>query len=142
MANLIKKSDFFTPSVFKDFFEDEFFPERFLRRRIAPPVNVSEDNEKYLVEISAPGISKENIKVKLDGNTLTVSYDQETSDEVKEKNYHRKEFQKQSFSRSFTLPENVKSDEIKSKHEDGVLSITLPKKEVEEKPESIDIEVE
>ncbi len=142
MTNLIKKSDFFSPSIFKDFFEDDFFPERFLHRRITPPVNVSEESDKYLVEISVPGISKENIKVKRDGDVLTVSYEQESSDEVKEKNYRRKEFQKQAFSRSFNLPENVKSEEIKSKHEDGILTITLPKKEVEEKPETIDIDIE
>ncbi len=62
MVNLIKKSDFFSPSIFKYFFEGEFFTEIFMYRRITPPVNASEEPDKYIVEIFVPCISKENIK--------------------------------------------------------------------------------
>ena len=141
MANLIKKYDVFTPSIFKDFFEDDIFNDRFFHRRAIPPVNVIEDSDKYRIEVSVPGIEKENIKVTRNQDTLTISYEQKSSDEYKEKNYYRKEFQSQSFNRSFTLPADVVLDNISSEHKDGILTISLPKKEITKKEEIVDIEI-
>ncbi|WP_319371933.1 Hsp20/alpha crystallin family protein [uncultured Ilyobacter sp.] len=141
MGNLIKKYDFFNPSVFKDFFEDDVFNDKIFRRRSLPPVNVSEDDEKYQIEVSVPGIEKENIKVSRDKDMLTISYEQKTSDEYKDKNYHRKEFQCQSFSRSFNMPPDVELEKIYSKHQDGILTIHLPKSESARKEDVVDIEI-
>lgn len=141
MGNLIKKYDFFSPSIFKDFFEDDIFNDKLFHRRAVPPVNVSEDREKYQIEVSVPGIDKENIKVSREKNMLTVSYEQKSTDEYEDKNYHRKEFQCHSFSRSFDLPADVLLDKISSKHKDGVLTITLPKSEIIEKEDVIDIDI-
>lgn len=128
MANLIKKPDFFSPNIFKDFFEDDFFNDRFsLHRRMFPPVNVSEGKDRYQIEVSVPGINKENIKITREHDTLTISYEQEKTNEFNDKNYHRREFQSQSFTRSFNLPPDVEIEKITSTHKDGVLSITLPK---------------
>ncbi len=142
MGNLIKKYDFFNPNVFKDFFEDDIFNDKFFHRRALPPVNVSEDREKYQIEVSVPGIDKENIKVTREKDMITISYEQKKSDEYKDKNYHRKEFQSQSFSRSFNLPADVDADKISSKHKDGVLEITLPKSEIAKKEDVVDIEIQ
>ncbi|MCS5421344.1 MULTISPECIES: Hsp20/alpha crystallin family protein [Psychrilyobacter] len=141
MSNLIKKYDFFNPDIFRSLFEDDIFTDRLLHRRIMPPINVLENEENYQVDVSIPGIKKENIKITCKGRVLTISYKQKKSDEYKEKNYHRREFKSQSFSRSFTVPENVNLEKISSEHKDGILSILLPKIEVTKKENTIDIEI-
>lgn len=141
MSNLVKKSDFLSPNFLKDFFEDEIFTDRFLRKRVMPPVNVSEDKENYQIDVSVPGIKKENIKVSYKERLLTISYEQEHSNEQKEKNYHKQEFQSQSFMRSFTIPKDVNIEKITSEHKDGLLVIHLPKIEISKREESIDIEI-
>ena len=141
MANLIKKYDIFSPSLFKDFFEDDIFNDSFFHRRAVPPVNVSEDKDKYLIEVSVPGVEKENIKIVRNNEVLTISYEQKTSSDYKEKNYFKREFQMQSFSRSFNLPADVILDKISSEHKDGVLSISLPKQEVKSVEDVVDIEI-
>ncbi|ADO84395.1 Hsp20/alpha crystallin family protein [Ilyobacter polytropus] len=141
MGNLIKKNDFFSPSIFKDFFEDDIFNDRFFHRRGMPPVNVSEDNEKYQIELSVPGIEKENINITRDKDMLTVSYEQKTSDEYRDKNYHKREFQCSSFTRSFNLPPDVDFSKIDSMHHDGVLTIHLPKLENAKREDMVNIEI-
>jgi HSP20 family protein len=141
VGNLIKKYDFLSPSIFKDFFEDDIFNDKLFHRRTLPPVNVSEDREKYQIEVSVPGIEKENIKVSREKNMLTVSYEQENANEYKEKDYHRKEFQSNSFSRSFELPSDVDLEKISSKHHEGILTINLPKSEIMEKEDVVDINI-
>jgi len=141
MSNLVKKSDFLSPNFLKDFFEDDIFTDRFLRKRVMPPVNVSEDKENYQIDVSVPGIKKENIKVSYKDRLLTISYEQKHSNEQKEKNYHKQEFQSQSFMRSFTIPKDVNIEKISSEHKDGLLVILLPKIEMSKREESIDIEI-
>ena len=129
------------PNFFKDFFEDEVFTDRFLHKRVIPPVNVSEDEENYQIDVSIPGIKKENIKVTYKEKRLTISYEQKHSDEYKERHYHRKEFQCQGFMRSFTIPKDVDIERISSEHKDGILVILLPKIEIAKKEDSINIEI-
>jgi len=104
-------------------------------RTSIPAVNISENDDEYQIEVAAPGMRKEDFKVKIENDTLTISSERkdENLDEQKGR-YSRKEFSYQSFCRTFTLPENlVNSDKVHAKYVDGVLKLTLPKKE-EAKP--------
>lgn len=141
MANRIKKYDIFNTGFLRDFLEDDFLRDSFFHRRLTPPVNIWEGSDSYVVEVSTPGIKKEDIKIRRQGNVLTISYDDE-SREYNEKNYHRKEFQKRSFSRSLNLPEDVEIDKILSEYRDGILIISIPKSWVSApEDEIIDIEI-
>jgi HSP20 family protein len=100
-----------------------------------PMVNIKENNENFEVEMAAPGMNKEDFKVELDGNVLTITSEKRNEQEVKEgERYSRREFSYQSFQRSFQLPkEVVDADKIEAKYENGVLRLVVPKKE-EAKP--------
>lgn len=100
-----------------------------------PLVNIKENNENFEVEMAAPGMNKEDFKVELDGNVLTITSEKRDEQEVKEgERYSRCEFSYQSFQRSFQLPkEVVDADKIEAKYENGVLRLVVPKKE-EAKP--------
>ena len=100
-----------------------------------PAVNVSESENDFTIEVAAPGMKKDDFHVKLENNELTIS--SERREEKKEKTegkYSRREFSYQSFHRTFTLPENlINSEKIQAKYTDGILTLSLPKKE-EAKP--------
>jgi HSP20 family protein len=98
-----------------------------------PAVNIKEGNDKFVLELAAPGMKKDDFKINLDNYQLTISA--ETRDEKKEKedNYTRREFVYNSFSRSFTLPKTIDIEKIKADYKNGVLNIVLPKKEEEAK---------
>jgi HSP20 family protein len=100
-----------------------------------PLVNIKETAENFEVEMAAPGMNKEDFKVELDGNLLTISSEKKETNEVKDgERYSRREFSYQSFQRSFQLPkEVVDTDKIEAKYENGVLRLVVPKKE-EAKP--------
>ena len=118
------------PSVFDDFFGREFFPvfehDSF---KSLPAVNITEGTDDFTIEVAAPGLDKKDFNIDLENNCLTISSEKEDKAEEKEEKYTRREFRYSSFRRSFTLPETVDSDKIKAKHRDGILSITIPKKE-------------
>ena len=102
-----------------------------------PAVNVKETAESFVVEMAAPGMKKEDFKVELNNNLLTISSEQKSEHEEKENDkYTRKEFSYQSFQRSFQLSrEAVDADNIQAKYENGVLHLTIPKREeVKQKP--------
>lgn len=143
MSNLIKKRDFFNTVALKDFFEDEedFF-NRVFKRKSFPLMNVSEEKERYHVEMSIPGVDRDKIKLSRDGETLTIKYEEEKTHEEGGKNYHKKEFHKESFVKSFAIPEDVDMEGITSEHKNGILKIDLPKKpEAIEKKNQVDIEI-
>ena len=97
-----------------------------------PAVNVRETNDDYLIEVAAPGMKRDDFKVELDNDVLTISAQMENRHEEKEQEggYTRREFSYQSFQRSFSLPQNkVKGDEITARYVDGVLHVTVPKTE-------------
>lgn len=102
-----------------------------------PAVNVKETPESFVVEMAAPGMKKEDFKVELNNNLLTISSEQKSEHEEKDNDkYTRKEFSYQSFQRSFQLSrEAVDADNIQAKYENGVLHLTIPKREeVKQKP--------
>ncbi|MCF8231860.1 MAG: Hsp20/alpha crystallin family protein [Bacteroidales bacterium] len=129
------------PSVFDDFFNKDFLSDFFTAERNTPAVNVSEEKDKYKIEVAAPGLKKKDFNVNLEDNILTISSEKQDEDEEKDKNYMRKEFYYSSFSRSFTLPENVKAEDIKATHSDGVLTVEVPKKEESKAKPSKQIEI-
>jgi HSP20 family protein len=121
------------PSVFNDFFKpwNEWFDDSgFLGKTMnVPAVNITEEKNQYKVELAVPGMKKDDFKIDVDGNMLTISSEKEENFEEKEKRFTRKEYSYSSFSRSFTLPEEINLDKIEAKYEDGVLMLSLPRRE-------------
>jgi len=133
------------PSVFDDFFKpwNEWFDNGGLLSRAmnVPAVNITEQKNDYLVSLAAPGLRKEDFKIDVDGNMLTISSEKEETKEEKDKKFTRKEYNYSSFSRSFTLPEEINKEKIEAKYEDGVLKISLPRREEAKKPAAKNIAV-
>lgn len=94
-----------------------------------PKVDIIENENSYELHVAAPGLSKEDFNIELNDNFLTVSGERKFTNEKKDKNYHSVETQFGSFSRSFTLPENVDSGKINAKYNNGILELTVPKDE-------------
>lgn len=121
------------PSFFDDFFSKpllDLFDGGFPSRRInVPAVNISERKDDYLVSMAAPGLKKEDFKIDVEGNMLTISSEKEEDHEEKDEKYTRQEYSYSSFERSFTLPDEVNKDRIDAHYQDGVLQLVLPKKE-------------
>ena len=106
-----------------------------------PPVNIAESANAYLLEVAAPGMEKTDFTIKLDGTLLVISAAKK--EEATEANLKsiRKEFSNKAFKRSFTLDEKIEAANIEAKYENGVLKLTLPKKE-ETKPSSKEITIQ
>ena len=114
--------------MFQNFFDSDF-NDFFSRRMSDPAANILENPETFQLELAAPGMNKDDFKIHLENNTLTVSAEMEDEKREEGKNYTRKEFYYGSFSRSFTLPKIIDLDKIKADYENGVLKVILPKKE-------------
>ena len=112
-------------NLFTDFFNDNFSLREFAGH--VPAVNVSENGDKYLVEVSAPGFNKDDFKVEITDGALTISGEHKEERKEEEKNFNRKEFNYGSFKRSFMLTESVDEDQIAAKYENGILRLQLPK---------------
>ena len=95
-----------------------------------PSVNITENNEEYSIQLAAPGLEKKDFKIEIENDMLTISSQKEQETNEEKDNYRRREFSYQSFSRSFQLPQNSQTDKIDAHYQDGILKITLPKKEV------------
>jgi HSP20 family protein len=123
------------PSLLEDFFNRDWADSTLANRNYSatlPAVNVRETNEDYLIEVAAPGMNRNEFKVELDNNVLTISSQREEKheDHDETRNYTRREFNYQSFQRSFSLPENkVEGEKISARYTDGILHITVPKRD-------------
>ena len=93
----------------------------------SPTINTREGEFAYHVEVDLPGIKKEDIDIKVEDNTLVVSGERKVRDEVKEDDYYKVESSFGTFSRSFSLPEEVDIENIHAESEDGVLEVIIPK---------------
>ncbi|ULQ52694.1 Hsp20/alpha crystallin family protein [Flavihumibacter fluvii] len=115
---------------------DRIFNDNFLTEfnKKMPAINVAETDKAYQIEVVAPGFLKTDFTVKLDGDMLQISAESTTETKGEEKNYTRKEYHRNSFNRSFTLPENVQADAINAQYEDGILTLTIPKLAPQSKP--------
>ena len=139
MKNLVRtngNSFSSVPSLLNDFFTDDWFNSSLANWTTAgsslPAVNVRETNDDFMIDVAAPGMKREDFKVELDNNILTISSELEDKQEEKDKNgtYTRREFSYQSFQRSFSLPENkVDGGKISAKYTDGILHVIVPKRE-------------
>jgi HSP20 family protein len=115
---------------FRSFFDIENFWPSFQSSRNSPlpAVNVSEDEKNYNIEVAAPGFKKEDFRLNVDDDVLTISAEHKTeTPESDGKQYSRREYSYSSFTRSFRLPDNVKDDAIRANYTDGVLKLELPK---------------
>jgi HSP20 family protein len=101
----------------------------FGKRLTDPAANIIEQEDGFYLEIAAPGLTKEDFKINLENNIMTISSEIEDQKREEGKNYTRKEFYYGSFSRSFTLPKTIDLDKIKAEYEQGILKIALPKKD-------------
>ncbi len=106
----------------------------------APAVDVYEDEHKVTLKIEVPGIDEKDIDVRVENNTLTVHGERKIEKEEKEENYRRVERQYGSFTRTFTLPTTVETENVSANYDKGVLKISLPKK-AEAKPKQIKVHV-
>ena len=105
-----------------------------------PTVNTREASDAYYIEVDLPGVSKDDINIDVDENTLTISGIRKVKEEHKDDSFYKVESVYGKFERSFSLPEDVDTDKIEAKHENGVLEIKIPKVEkVEKAPKKIEI---
>lgn len=133
------------PSMFDDFFRpwNEWFDNGgFMGRTLSmPAVNISEAKDNYLVSLAVPGMKKDDFKVDVEGNMLTISSEKSETKEANEEKYTRKEYNYSSFSRSFTIPDDVEIEKIDARYQDGELKLTLPRKEEAKKSSAKKISV-
>lgn len=130
--NVIKRNNnVIFPSIIDEMFKPDWLGGVQNFGANVPAVNIKETDTVFRIELAAPGKKKEDFNVEVDHNVLTISSEErsETNEKDNEGKYTRKEFSYNSFRRSFTLPETVNLDTINASYEDGVLHVTLPKKE-------------
>jgi len=94
-----------------------------------PAVNICETPDDYQLEFNVPGRKKEDFKITVDKNILTVSFEKNEEQKEEKRQFIKREFITQAFKRSFTLDEKINADNIDAKYENGILFLTLPKKE-------------
>jgi HSP20 family protein len=125
------------PGLLDDFFGRDYYPAQYVRNgyKSLPAVNITENDNGYTIEVAAPGLNKKDFKIDLDKNALIIASVREDKQEESNERYTRREFRYANFSRTFTLPETVDSDNISASHKDGILYVDIPKmEEAKEKP--------
>lgn len=141
-----KNSDVF-PSITEwmdDFFDKDFFPFQSKLAKmgtIVPAVNIKETKENYTFEVAIPGVNKEDLNLSVKNGLLTISSEKKEETEDKKEDYTRMEFSFNSFSRSFSLPDNIDEDKIQASYDKGVLNLLIPKKEANEDHKNKKIEI-
>lgn len=129
------------PQTFTDLL-DNFFDDAIKRgelTRFTPTVDISETDNEYELKVEVPGMEKDDFSVEIDNGNLKISGERKWEQEDKEKTYHRVESQYGSFVRSFTLPDEVKEDEIEANYDNGILRVKLPKDEKKTNTKKVDI---
>jgi HSP20 family protein len=112
-----------------DALEKNFFNTEEKFEGTIPAVNIKEDNDKFVLEMAAPGMKKNDFHINVEKDVLTISSEHKEEKGEKKENYARREFYYNTFSRSFNLPENINLEGIKADYKNGILNIVLPKKE-------------
>jgi HSP20 family protein len=121
----------FLPSWVDDFFGKDFLPD-FTGSTTGintPAVNIIEGKEDFRIEVAAPGLGKNDFKLSIEHNLLTISSEKEEEKKENGDKFMRREFCYSCFRRSFSIPDSVDSENISASHKDGILTLTLPKKE-------------
>jgi len=125
------------PNLVDFFFGDDLLSNFFdnANAGTVPAVNIVESKDDYQIELAAPGLEKKDFKVDLNNNMLTISSEKEQKNEVEGEKIIRREFSYTAFKRSFTLPDSADGDKIKAAYNEGILKISIPKREeAKEKP--------
>lgn len=117
------------PTFFSNYWNNDFLKNFFDGG--VPATNVKEDDKQFTIDVSTPGMEKDHIKVEIDKNILKISAEKQTENEEKGENEKvlRHEFGYTSFSRSFTIPEGIDTENITASQKNGVLQIVLPKQQ-------------
>lgn len=123
----VRKNENWLPSIFQDFFDNDWTMRSIAT--LSPAINVVEDDKSYKIELATPGLSKDDFKLSIDkNNNLVISMDKKEENKTEEKGkYIHKEFSYTKFQQTMLLPDNVKSQDISAKVENGILEITVPK---------------
>ena len=129
------------PSVFDDIFKpwNEWFDNggnMWNRMMKVPAVNITETAKSFELALAAPGLQKDDFTIDVNGNLLTISSEKEENREEKEQQFTRKEYNYTSFSRTFTMPDEVIKEKIEASYENGVLKLVMPKKADTKKAEA------
>lgn len=125
------RSSLLRPSALEEIMKpwSEWLDDRWPFSSHMPAVNVKESDKHYEITMAAPGLEKNDFKIDVNGSTLTVSAEKDEKKEEKENGFARKEYSYKSFSRTFTLPEDIMKEKIDANYKNGELILTLPKKE-------------
>ena len=133
----------FVPAYWDDFFNDRVFNNNSpaQRKNISPAVNIIEADNEFNIEVAVPGLTKNDFNIEVEDDVLNLFSVEKETKEDKMPNYTRREFNFSSFKRSFQLPETIDQDQIQASHKEGVLTITLVKKEeeVQNAPKQIEV---
>jgi HSP20 family protein len=119
----------FRPFI-NEFFNDRISLNKMFDGEDYPAVNIVENEKNYEIEVAAPGMKKEDFKVEVENGVLTISAEKKEEKKESKKNYTRQEYYYNSFTRSFTLPENAKEDDLVARYEDGMLKLAVAKKAI------------
>lgn len=115
-------------SWLSDLFDDERYSSPWAKSSSVPAVNVKETDKTFEVDVAAPGFNKKDFNISVDNGLLTVSAERQEEKEKEGDNYTRREFGYESFSRSFNLPTNTNEEDISAKYENGILRLSIAKK--------------
>lgn len=125
MNALQKSKKFPFAPIYTDLFENNFLGSKFTSN--LPAVNIRENDKEFKVEVAVPGLQKEDFKITTEHGLINISAEHEEKKEEKKEDYTMKEYNYNSFSRSFALPDNVKEEDIWAGYENGILKLILPK---------------
>ncbi|MCM4168761.1 Spore protein SP21 [Arenibacter antarcticus] len=127
--SIVKRNNVVFPSLMNEILRPDWFGGMDTFKHNVPAVNVKESDSDFELEMAIPGRKKEDFKVEIDKEVLTISSEIQKDENKSEDNYTRREFSFSSFKRVFTLPETVDIDKIDASYTDGILKFVLPKKE-------------
>ena len=126
---LMKRHSNYLPTLVNDFWGEDLFPAFEQNWSLNPAVNIIEGAREFKVEVAAPGVCKEDFTVNVEKNILEISAVRKENNDVEAGKYLRKEFSYSEFKRTFSLPSSVDAEKIKATHENGVLTVEIPKKD-------------
>jgi HSP20 family protein len=132
MSKALIRNTGMLPSVFEDLLNpwNEWFDKGGLTKMLTvPAVNIKENKDQFELSVAVPGMKKEHFHIDIDGNLLTISAEMDAAKNESDEKTTREEYNYSSFSRTFTLPDEVKKDGIEARYEEGVLKLVLPKRE-------------
>ena len=137
---IVKWEPFQLDDFFDDFFDRDLVPVLPTVNKFIPPINIYDDKDNVYVDVAISGYNPDNIELNVQNGVLTIKGNTEKKREIEEKNYYRKEIRTGSFVRQIALPTDVYGDKAEATFDNGVLKISIPKKE-EVKPKKIDIKI-